>query len=140
MTTTSSAGDLHSRPLALLGADEFTGTLWFFTQDPSPKTQDVRLNPAVNVSVSDKKGYLSLAGTATVERDTAKIDEYWNPWAEAWFEGGREDPTVALLRVDVSTAEYWSIDKPAVARLFEVAKGLVTKSEPDVGENKTVAL
>ena len=40
VTTRGAHGELHSRPLAIL-EDDFTGTLWFFTQDPSPKTDDV---------------------------------------------------------------------------------------------------
>ena len=83
---------------------------------------------------------ITLSGTATVSRDQARIDELWNPYAEAWFDNGRSDPAVALLEVTVDTVEYWSMDKPAVARAFEVAKGLITKSAPDVGDNKTVSL
>jgi general stress protein 26 len=114
--------------------------LWFFTEDPSPKTDDVRQDPEVNVSVADGKGYLSLSGRATVERDQARIDKLWNPFAEAWFELGREDPSVALLRIDVVSAEYWSDDKPKIVQAFEVVKGIVTKKQPDVGESHTVAL
>ena len=138
IVTTRSGAELHSRPLALLGADKFDGTLWFFTNDPSPKTADVASSPEVNVAVGGSKGYLSFAGTARVSRDQSKIDEYWNPWAEAWFEGGRQDPSVALLRVTATSAEYWHIDKPAVVRGFEVVKALVTRSAPDVGESRTV--
>jgi general stress protein 26 len=139
VTTQTSAGALVSRPLALQDR-EFDGHLYFFTQDPSPKTADIAVNPEVNVAVDDGKGNLSLSGTASVTRDAALIDELWNPFAEAWFEKGREDPSVALLDVEVKTAEYWSMDKPAIARGFEIVKGLVTKSTPDVGENKTVTL
>lgn len=139
VTTQTSDGSLVSRPLALQDR-EFGGHLYFFTQHPSPKTDDIAVNPNVNVSVDDGKGNLSLSGTATVSRDPALIDELWNPFAESWFEKGREDPSVALLHVEVKTAEYWSMDKPAVARGFEIIKGLVTKSAPDVGENKTVSL
>jgi general stress protein 26 len=139
VTTQTSDGSLVSRPLALQDR-EFDGHLYFFTQHPSPKTDDIAVHPNVNVAVDDGKGNLSLSGTATVTRDSALIDELWNPFAEAWFEKGREDPSVALLDVAVTTAEYWSSDKPAVARAFEIVKGLVTKSAPDVGENKTVSL
>jgi general stress protein 26 len=139
LTTVSEGGDLHSRPLAVL-EDEFDGSIWFFTADPSPKTDDIAANPSVNVSLTDGKSYLSLAGTASVDRDQERIEQLWNPMVEAWFENGREDPTVALLRVDATTAEFWSIDKPAIARTFEVVKALVTKTQPDVGENRTVEL
>lgn len=139
VTTTSTAGELHSRPLAVL-ENAFEGSLWFFTQDPSHKTHDIAESPQVNVAYADGKGYLSISGYATVDRDQSRIDELWNPMAEAWFENGRDDPSVALLRVDAQTAEYWSSDKPAVARVFEIAKAIVTKSTPDVGENRTVEL
>ena len=137
VTTRSEDGSLHSRPLALL-EDEFEGTLWFFTQDPSPKTAEIAADSQVNVAVGDGKGYLSLSGTASVDRDQARIDRYWNPYAEAWFDGGRSDPSVALLRVDVAVAEVWDTDKPALVKVFETIKGIATKTPPDVGENTTV--
>lgn len=139
VTTRSADGSLYSRPLAVLDRD-FDGTVWFFTQDPSPKTDDVRHDEHVNVAYADGASHISLAGTATVDRDPARIDEFWNPWAEAWFEGGREDPSVALLRVEATSAEYWHVDKPAVLRGLEVIKALVTRTAPDVGESRTVDL
>ncbi|MDJ0335601.1 pyridoxamine 5'-phosphate oxidase family protein [Salinibacterium sp. G-O1] len=139
VTTRTSDGDLVSRPLAVLSHD-FEGTVWFFTQDPSPKTADIAHDAHVNVAYSDGPSTVSLAGIATVSRDQARIDEFWNPWAEAWFEGGRKDPTVALLQVDATSIEYWDIDKPAIARAFEVVKGLITQKAPDVGESRTVEL
>lgn len=139
VTTRTADGELVSRPLAVLDR-EFDGTVWFFTQDPSPKTDDIAGDPHVNVAYADGASAVSLSGTAAVDRDQARIDEFWNPWAEAWFEGGRQDPTVALLRVDATSAEYWHIDKPAVVRGFEVVKALVTRSAPDVGESRTVEL
>ncbi|CAN5309853.1 pyridoxamine 5'-phosphate oxidase family protein [soil metagenome] len=139
VTTRTADGDLVSRPLAVLER-EFDGTVWFFTQDPSPKTEDIAADPHVNVAYADGASTVSLSGTASVDRDQARIDEFWNPWAEAWFEGGREDPTVALLRVDATSAEYWHIDKPAVVRGFEVVKAIITRSAPDVGESRTVEL
>ncbi|WP_411700653.1 pyridoxamine 5'-phosphate oxidase family protein [Conyzicola sp.] len=139
LTTTSEEGELHSRPLAVL-SDTFEGSLWFFTADPSPKSRDIAANPEVNVAYADNKAYLSIAGTASIDRDRTRIDQLWNPMVEAWFENGKDDPSVALLRVDARSAEYWSIDKPGVVRAFEIAKALVTKTPPDLGENRTVAL
>ena len=139
VTTRTSTGDLVSRPLAVLG-HEFEGTVWFFTQEPSPKTADIAFDEHVNVTYIDGQNAVSLAGTATVSRDQARIDEFWNPFAGSWFEGGRTDPTVALLQVDATSIEFWDIDKPAIARAFEVVKGIITRSTPDVGENRTILL
>ncbi len=139
VTTQTASGALHSRPLAVL-EDDFEGTLWFFTADPSSKTADLAAHPQVNVSVGDGKGWLSLSGLATISRDQERIDRYWNPWAAAYFEGGRDDPAVALLQVDVSSIHYWDLDKPAIVTAFEVAKGLLTRSAPDVGDDGVIQL
>jgi general stress protein 26 len=137
VTTRSSNGELHSRPLAVI-EDDFVDTLWFFTADPSPKTADIALDPDVNVSIGDGKGWLSFSGVAAVSRDQARIDKYWNPWAEAYFEDGRDDPAVALLEVTVSSVHYWDLDKPAAAAVFEVVKGIITRSAPDLGDDGVV--
>lgn len=137
VTTRAANGDLVSRPLAVLQR-EFDGTVWFFTPDPSPKTAEIAADPHVNVAFVDGPSVVSLAGIASVDRDPARIDEFWNPWAESWFEGGRDDPSVALLRVDATSAEYWHVDKPGVVRAL--AKGVVTRKAPDVGDSKVVDL
>lgn len=139
LTTRSIEGDLQSRPMALVEHD-FDGTLWFLTEEPSGKTAVLVEHPEVNVAIEDGKGYLSLSGRATVERDAARTDELWNPWAESWFERGREDPRVALVRVEVETAAYWDTDRPAVVKVFELVKGLVRPVSPDLGETGAVTI
>ncbi|GGF34065.1 pyridoxamine 5'-phosphate oxidase family protein [Subtercola lobariae] len=139
LTTITASGDLHSRPLGVQDED-FDGELWFFTQDPSEKTADIRDNAHVNVSLESGKGFLSIAGTASVVKDAAKIDELWNTQTEAWFPEGREDPTVALIKVDATSAEYWVTNEPKVVTLFKVAKAAATGGQPDIGENHSVDL
>lgn len=139
LTTRSIEGDLQSRPMALVEHD-FDGTLWFFTEEPSGKTAVLAEHPEVNVAIGDGKGHLSLSGRASVERDAARIDELWNPWAESWFERGRDDPRVALLRVEVETAAYWDTDRPAVVKVVELVKGLVRLTSPDLGETGAVTI
>jgi general stress protein 26 len=139
LTTENQFGELHSRPLAVLDHD-FDGSLWFFTRDPSSKVEEVAIDPRVNVSYSDGNGYLSISGIAAVEHNQTRIEQLWNPAVGAWFEHGRDDPTVALLRVDAGSAEYWASDKPAIARAFEFAKAAVTDTTPDIGENRKVEL
>jgi general stress protein 26 len=103
LTTTSSDGQLVSRPMGVIDRD-FDGTIWFFTQDPSHKTEEVRASDQVNVALQAGDGWVSVAGTASVVTDRAIIDELWTAGAEAWFENGKDDPSVALLKVDADTA------------------------------------
>lgn len=139
VTTSTSDGRLLSRPLAIQERD-FDGDLYFFTEDPSPKTEQIATDSHVNVSLQAGDDYLSIAGTASVTRDQALIDELWNPYAEAWFENGREDPAVALLKVHADSAEYWSVDTPKPIALIKYAKAIITHEQPDVATNTSVDL
>jgi general stress protein 26 len=139
VTSVGEEGQLVSRPLAMQDR-EFDGTLWFFTQDPSPKTQQVAANDQVNVALQVDDGWVSVAGTASVSKDPAMIDQLWNKEAEAWFEGGKDDPSVALLRVKADSAEYWSVTSGKVVSAVKYAKAILTGDRPDVGENATVQL
>lgn len=139
LTTITTDGHLHSRPLATQEVD-FDGDLWFFTQDPSSKVDDIHANPQVNAAFESGKGYLSVAGTASIVHDRAKVDELWTPSVEAWFPDGKDDPTVALIKITAESAEYWASNEPGVVTAFKIAKAVVTRSQPDVGENKSVDL
>lgn len=139
LTTMNAGGHLVSRPLELQETDS-EGNLWFFTQDPSPKADEIRTNPNVNVSVHDSKGYLSISGTASITKDEGKIEELWKNSVSAWFDEGREDPSIALIKVDADTAEYWASDEPRVASIFKIAKSTVTGDTPDIGKNDVVDL
>lgn len=139
LTTVTPSGQLHSRPLATQEAD-FDGDLWFFTQDPSSKVDDIRSNDQVNAAFESGKGYLSVSGSATLVHDRSKIDELWSPAVSAWFPDGKDDPTVALIKISAQSAEYWASDEPGVVSVFKIAKAALTGGQPDVGENKSVDL
>jgi general stress protein 26 len=139
VTTVSEEGQLVSRPLALPDRP-FDGELWFFTEDPSPKTDQLRVNDQVNVSLSSGDDYISLAGTGSVSKDRTMIESLWNKHAEAWFENGIDDPSVAMLRFRAESAEYWKIDAPKVVAAVKYAKALVTGEQPDIADNQVVDL
>ncbi len=140
VTTQTEDGRLVSRPLAITNRP-FDGTLYFFSQDPSSKTDQVRVNDQVNVAMQvGQDGFLSIAGTATVSKDQSVIDQLWNKHAEAWFEDGREDSTVALLQVDAESAEYWTINDPKAIVLLKYAKAIVKGEQPDIADNESVDL
>ena len=106
MTTRDDDGTLRARPMQTQNR-EFDGTLWFFTQAGSHKVDEINHEHQVNLSYAEPgdNRYDSGSGTATLVRDRAMIDELWTPVLKAWFPDGKDDPEVALLRVDVSKAE-----------------------------------
>jgi len=127
LTTMTADGTLRSRPMATQQGP-FDGTLWFFTQEPSGKTDELRGDRHVNVSYADPKAqrYVSVSGTAEVVRDRRKAEELWNPMYKAWFPEGVDDPSLALLRVQVTAAEYWDSPSSAVVHLVGFVKAIAT--------------
>ena len=98
------------RPMtALVDGDVDQGPIWFFTTTDSAIVAGLRAEDlAIFTFVS--KGHEVLAavhGHMTLATDRATVDRLWNPWVAAWYEGGKEDPKLALLRFDPASAEIW---------------------------------
>ncbi len=139
ITTNSSDGQLHTRPMFTFET-EFDGDLWFMTGSDSRKMEEVAGDHQVNVAYSDtgKNRYVSVSGQAQIVNDRAKIKDNWNPLLKAWFDGP-DDPRIRLLKVSVTSAEYWDGPSGPVAKVLEIAKA-VTKGAAPMGENETLKL
>ena len=136
-TTQEQDGTLRSRPM---GTQDITqqGILYFFTRASSAKVNEVQTQQQVNVSYAKPNDqlYVSVSGTATLLRDRSKMQELWNPIFKAWFPDGLEDPDLALLQVEVDSAEYWDSPSSKVVQLVGFAKAVITgKSADGLGEN-----
>jgi general stress protein 26 len=82
-----------------------------------------------------------VSGLATVSRDRSKIHELYAPDWKAWFpeegdprHGTKDDPRMVLVGVNVHAAAFFEVDKPQPVVLYEVVKGWVTGSMPDIGQ------
>lgn len=139
MLTSERDGRLYSRPMVASQKD-FDGSLWFFTRKSSPKVAEVTEHRQVNVAYANasENSYVSLSGIAVIVDDRAAIDEHWNEWIKTWFPDGKDDPDLALLRVDVDTAEYWDAPSSKMVVAFDYLKARITGSTPDMGENRKV--
>lgn len=137
MTSIAPDGRLVSRPLATLQADEH-GDLWFFTRGDSGKIDDISLHPQVNLAYADpsKNLYVSVVGRAQLLRDRAKIEELWHPRAAAFFPGGKDDPELVLLKVEVESAEYWRNASGIVNRALQLMHTVTGTGPEALGENR----
>lgn len=135
LVTQNEQGEFHSRPMATQEVDE-NGVMWFFTGKSSHKVQEIGREHQVNVAYGDSSThkYVSVSGTAELVKDPAKEKELWNPFYEAWFPGGLEDPDLALLKVQISQAEYWDVPGK-VATLLAFAKQKLTGSRGEIGDH-----
>jgi general stress protein 26 len=141
LTTVDSDGSLRSRPMSVQQTP-FDGNLWFFTQDNSPKADEIQKEHEVNLSFSkpEDNRYVSVSGRATISHDKAKMKELWNPAYKAWFPEGLDDPNICLLKVRVTKAEYWDSPGSAVIHLIGFVKAIVTGEEYEPGENEKINL
>jgi general stress protein 26 len=51
--------------------------------------------------------FATVQGSLHLDNDRRNIDRLWNRFVAAWFEGGKDDPKLALLRMDAEQAEIW---------------------------------
>jgi general stress protein 26 len=140
VTTVESDGTLHTRPLATL-AFEPDGDLWFFISLDSAKLDEPDQDTHVSVAYSHpgKHTYVAVAGTAQVLKSRAKAKQLWMPVARAWFPEGVDDSHLALLRVRVERAEYWTSPGTA-AYLLGAAKASFIGRRTSIGENRKLLL
>jgi general stress protein 26 len=97
------------RPMTALAEEDEGGPLWIFT---STETELVRaLGPGSRgaAAFTGRKHdlFASLSGRLALDRDRAVIDRLWNPYVAAWFDGGKDDPRLALLRFEPESAKIW---------------------------------
>jgi general stress protein 26 len=141
-TTQDPDGKLSSRPMTSQQLDD-EGQIWFFTSDNTDFVRHLSQHPEVNVSFADPDDslWVSIAGHAEVVHDRAKTDELWSPMVAAWFDGGKEDPHLALIRVKVTSAEYWDTHSSKMTQLYALAKSALTGKAPrDLGEHRKMSL
>jgi general stress protein 26 len=142
MTTRRPDGHLCSRAMdtqkRASGAD-----LWFVATDGSAKLREIEFDPHVNLSYyKDRtREWVSVSGIATISRDRQKIREIYAADWKIWFpeegdprHGTPDDPRMVLIGVDVHAAVFLEVNKPQPVVLYEVVKGWLTGTEPDLGE------
>lgn len=140
-TTAESDHSLRARPMASRQADQWDGSLWFFTKKSSPKVGEVHQNlDQVNVSYSDpnKMSFVSVSGKAEFVDDKAKLKELWSPYLKVFFPQGLDDPDLTLMKVTANYGEYWDSPGNKMVQLFAMAKAAATKNPKALGENKKV--
>ncbi|MEU1972334.1 pyridoxamine 5'-phosphate oxidase family protein [Microbacterium sp. NPDC019599] len=132
LTTVDAGGNLVGRPMSTRQMDD-DGDIWFFASDRSKKADEVEADHDVSLSYIDAKGmrFVSVAGTARIVHDRAKMEALYSPSLDIWFEDGLETPDIALLRVTPVEAEYWEPGEGRIMMAAKMVKSLVTRDTPD---------
>ncbi|PWJ86925.1 general stress protein 26 [Mesorhizobium loti] len=97
------------RPMTAQLEGDRNGPIWFFTAKDSELVQGLGSGRQVTATFTSKNHdlFATVQGKLWLDKDRAAIDRLWNRFVAAWFEGGKEDPKLALLRFDPQEAEIW---------------------------------
>jgi general stress protein 26 len=109
----------HSQPMTaqiLHDADE-RGPIWFFTARDTDLARGLggERRAMLQFSAKGHELFASVQGELFVDNDRATIDELWNRYVAAWYEGGKDDPKLLLLRFEPDRAQLWLNENSLVA-------------------------
>ncbi len=98
----------HTRPMtAMIEGDD--GPIWFFTARDTSIVEALAEGSRAIVTFASKSHsiFATIHGDLSVDYDRAVIERLWNPFIAAWYEGGKDDPKLVLLRFDPGQAQIW---------------------------------
>jgi general stress protein 26 len=125
---------LQTRPMSTQEVDN-EGCLWFFSDEESHKNMEINQDDRVQLFYANPKGYefLSIYGEAEILTDRAKIEELWSPMVKTWFQEGKDDPNLSIIKVTPLDAYYWDTKHNKMVSLLKIAASLVSGKTMDDG-------
>jgi general stress protein 26 len=107
LVTLAEGGRLHGRPMTIAEIDDEAGTLWFLTSKGGESSVEIAKDSRAVVTMQSSDAYVQWSGRASLEEDSLRVHEIWQPTFLLWFPNGVDDPKLQLVRFDVEIAEYW---------------------------------
>jgi general stress protein 26 len=97
----------HSRPMTAQVENE-RSPIWFFSSRDTALVRNLGQSHKAIAAFSSKGHdlFASISGTLHLDDNRSNIERLWNPFIAAWFDG-KDDPKLALLRLDATHAEVW---------------------------------
>jgi general stress protein 26 len=97
------------QPMTALIEEDDGGPLWIFTSKESDLAKAIGGGKPAHATFTGKKHdlFANVTGRLSINNDKAVIERLWNPWVAAWFEDGKDDPKLCLLRFDAEHAKIW---------------------------------
>lgn len=140
LVTRTEAGALRGRPMAIAETSE-TGVVTFITSAESGKVDEIETDNHVAITMQtgtpEQAGpFMSITGTAQLDRNQAEIERLYGKVDDVWFEGPR-DPRIALIHVLVKSAEYWDQrGLKGVRFAWEAVKAVARGGRPEVDDRQ----
>lgn len=131
----------YTIPMSRQEVDE-DGNIWFLFSAESDTFKNLVEDSRISLAyahVGDYK-FLSIHATGEVSQDKERIEKYWNKFMDVWFEKGKEDPNIRILKVIPSEAHYWDNKTNKLMTLLKVATAAVTGQDLDIGREGELKL
>jgi general stress protein 26 len=121
--------DGHVRPMTAQ-FEKDPSPIWFFASTDNELVKSLPRGVRAIATFASKGHdlYATLHGTLSLDNDRATIDRFWNRYVAAWFEGGKNDPKLELLRLDAGHAEIW-LDESSLLAGIKLLLGADPKEE-----------
>ncbi len=121
--------DGHARPMTAQTENDEGGPIWFFTSIENALYGQIGASSRAMAHFASKGHdvWATLHGDLSTTQDRAIIDRLWNPFVAAWYEG-KDDPKIALIRLDAEKAEIW-IDASSIVAGIKMLMGIDPKEE-----------
>ena len=99
----------QAQPMTVQTEEDEGGPLWIFTAKDTDLVRNLGAGrPAVgHFAAKGHDLFACVHGQLTPDNDPEMIDALWNPFVAAWFEGGKDDPKLQLLRFEPGRAQVW---------------------------------
>jgi general stress protein 26 len=138
-TETDIGSGLEFRPLTVAAIE--ADTLVYLVDGTAEWTRNLTTGTDVltTIAMDRDNTFMWLAGTARVTDDDARIDELWNPFADAYFEGGRDHSAILVVSVEHDRGQYWTGPSGRIGSLVSFLKAKFGGSE-SAGEHGSLAV
>ena len=109
--------DGRAQPMTAQVEEEGRGPIWFFSAKDVDLVQATGESAPALLHFASKRHdlFASVRGRLAPDNDRATIDRLWSPVAAAWYEQGKDDPKLRLLRFDPGEAQIWLNENSAFA-------------------------
>ncbi|TBO40647.1 pyridoxamine 5'-phosphate oxidase family protein [Pedobacter kyonggii] len=123
---------LSVRPMAIQQVDD-EGNIWFMSMKDSHKNDEISSDPFTHLlfQAGAHSGFVNIYGISEIIRDQAKIDELWSPFIKTWFQGGKDDPDITLIKVIPSEGYYWDTKHGTAVAFLKMAVSVITGKTMD---------
>ena len=118
MLGVNGVNDGHTQPMTAIVDEEAGGNyLYFFTTKNNTIIEEMRQNDRAIATFVDKghEIWATISGRLMEHQDRETIDRLWNPHVAAWYEDGKNDPKLQLIRLDPESAMIWRDQNSAFA-------------------------